>query len=350
MLKKRIIGIILIVITGCSLIIFVPIQIISIHLSSYSTINEFSCFKYKPSSPSSIEKLYINSDVGNVEIRYIDPPVDYYALIDVNIVLNGQKVAGKSYGDYLNITWDNSSSPVNFRLEIISDDWFNPSLWLIQDVSIIVNLRKDIVFDILTNLTKGNFEITVPYPVSIGSIATNVSNGNILYDFEYCSIQENITVNINEGDLTFKINDVEYAHNNIWDLNVGKGNVNFEIFQNRDMGANITGLIKVNDGRVFILYEDNSADIGAILEIPYGDDFMDKDGFPTCISGVPNLDCTRVHGFDYPHIEATTYEGIVYFTSDDLLTNIVKGYYNIRFEIIQGYFDMNLKSIPFLFE
>ncbi len=270
--KKSIIGITSIIIFGFSLIMTIPIAFLTIVLSPYGVIDESYSFIYQPSSPSSVEKLFITADVGNVEIRYIDPTDDYYALIDVDFMMSGAKLARKSYEDYFDIQWNKSSSPANFTIQIISDDWFNPSLWLTKDVNIVVKLRKDVIFDIITNLIEGTYEITVPYEVSIGNIITNVSNGNILYDFEYCSIQGNITGNINEGDLTFKTNDVEYAHNNIWDLNVGKGNVNFEIYQYRDMGANNTSLVKVNDGRVFILYEDKSADIGAILEIPYGDD------------------------------------------------------------------------------
>jgi hypothetical protein len=269
MLKKRFIGIILLVIIGCSLIIFVPIQIILIRLSSYSTINKSCRFIHQPSSPSSIEELNINSDVGNVEIRYIDPLVDYYVLIDVNIVLSGQNVAGRLYEDYLNITWNNSSSPINFNLEIISDDWFNPSLWLIKDVSIIVNLRKDIVFDIETNMIEGNYEITIPGAVSIGNILTNVSNGNILYDFEYGStMQGNITGITNNGDLELKSYNMEITQNCNWLLNITGGNLNIEIYQYKEMGANITCTAIISTGVIDLFYHDNNPNIGAIFYFP----------------------------------------------------------------------------------
>ncbi len=350
MVNKSTIGAILLVILGFSLIIILPIHLISTELSSYNGFDESCSFIYNPSSPTPADSLYINVDEGNIEIRYINPPVDYLVLIEVNIVMVGSKLGGKSYTDYLNFSWYNSSSPTNFRMEIISNDWFNPFLWLTKEVDITVYLRKDIVFDIMTNLTKGDFELTVPWAASIGNLVTNVSNGNILYDFEYCLIQGNISGNINEGDLMFKSYDVEYIQKSSWDISVGKGNVNLEIYQDRDTGANITSLVKVNEGRVFILYDDYSADIGALLEIPYGGEFMDKSGFPVCISGIPILECTLVDGFVYSHIEPTTYEGIVYFISHDLLTNIVKHYYSIRFEILEGYFNMELTSIPSLFE
>jgi hypothetical protein len=268
MSNKKLISITLMVIIGCSLIIIVPIQIISIRLSSYDTINKSCTFIYQPSSPSSIENLYLNVDEGNVEIRYIDPSVDYYALIEVDIELIGKNLAGKSYEDYLNISWYNSSSLANFRMEIISDDWFNPSLWLIKDVSIIVTLRKDIVFDIITNLIKGNYKITVPWPVSIGNLLTNVSNGNILYDFELCSIQGNITGITNKGDLVLKSHNVEYNQNCNWLLTSTAGDMNIEIYQEEEMGANITGTAMIIDGILNLFYEDNSANIGANFFFP----------------------------------------------------------------------------------
>jgi len=62
MSNKKLISIILTVIIGFSLIIILPIQIILIHLSAYDTINESYSFIYQPSSPSSIENLYLNGE------------------------------------------------------------------------------------------------------------------------------------------------------------------------------------------------------------------------------------------------------------------------------------------------
>jgi hypothetical protein len=299
-LKKRIIGIILMVIIGFSLIIFVPIQIISIRLISYDTINESCSFFYQPSSPSPIEKLYINADEGNVEIRYVDPTIDYYVLIEVNIELRGKDLAKKTYEDYLNITWSNSSSPANFRLEIISDDWFNPSLWLIKDINIVVNLRKDIVFDIITNLIKGNYEITVPWPASIGNLLTNVTNGDILYNFELCSIQGNITGITNKGDLELESNNVEYTQNCNWELTSTDGYMNIKIFQHKEMGANITGTAMIIDGGLDLFYNDNTANIGAWFFFPLlsGDFSLDQEGFNIIFEA----EKTWFISFDFPTI------------------------------------------------
>lgn len=344
MAKKSIIGISLMIIIGFTLIVILPIQLILINLLPYGIINDSLSFPYNPSSPSSIEKLYINADEANVEIKYIDPEVDYYSLIEVNLMIIGVDLGGKSYEDYLNIQWNQSSSPANFTISIISDDWYNPSLWAKKEINIILNLRKDIVFSIITNLNEGNYEIAVPWEVSIGDLITNVSLGNISYDFEYNTFQGDIIGNLNDGDLIFKLNNVQYAQNSSWDINAGKGNLHIEVFQYRDIGANITGIFKVNNGDIFILYEDNSANIGAILEIPYGDPFMNREGLPLCIRSVYNTTCTEVEGFDYHQIASDSVIGTVSFTSFDLLANIVKNYYSMRFEIFQGSFGMSLSS------
>ncbi len=346
MANKSDIIVILLVIIGFSFIIIFPISFLSINLSSYGLIEYSDSFTYKPSSPSSIEKLYINADEGNVEIKYVSPPVEYFALIDVNITLSGEKLAGKSYEDYIKILWDESGNTANLTLEIVSNDWFNPSLRLIKEVNILVTLKKDIVFDIITNLTKGNFKSVVPWGVATGDILTNVSNGNILYNFEQCFIQGNIIGNINDGDLIFKSNNVQYTQNSSWNINTREGNLHIEIFQYREIGANITGIFKVNSGDVFILYKDDSANIGAILEIPYGDTFMDRGGLPLCIRNAYNTTCTEVEGFDYDQITSDSVMGTVNFTSFDLLANIVKNYYSMRFEIIHGSFSMSLSSDP----
>ena len=137
MVKKNIIVVIFLVILMISFIIIFPIHLISTELSSYDIIDECYSFIYNPSSPSSNNSLYINVDEGDIEIRYINPPVDYLVLIEVNIAMVGSKLGGKSYKDYLNVSWNNSSSPINFAMEIISNDWFDSSLWLIKDINII---------------------------------------------------------------------------------------------------------------------------------------------------------------------------------------------------------------------
>jgi len=47
--------------------------------------------------------LNLNVDVGDIEIRYINPPVDYYAMVEVHIEMSGNNFAGKSYPDFFEV-------------------------------------------------------------------------------------------------------------------------------------------------------------------------------------------------------------------------------------------------------
>ncbi|NVM46536.1 MAG: hypothetical protein HWN79_16640 [Candidatus Lokiarchaeota archaeon] len=155
--------------------------------------------------------------------------MDYFALIDVDIVMSGAKLAQKSCDDYFKISWNTSSSLANFTIEIISDDWFNPSLWLKKEVNIIVNLRKDIVFDINATVKKGNVKISVPWGASVNNVEVNNVNGNILYDFDNCVIKGNIVGNITEGDFKLKSYNVECTQDVNWTLNNDGGDFNMSL-------------------------------------------------------------------------------------------------------------------------
>ena len=66
---------------------------------------------------------------------------------------------------YFKILWNTSASTANFTFELISEDWYNPALWITQEVSIVVTLRKDIVFDLSMRSNDGNLILTVPYGI-----------------------------------------------------------------------------------------------------------------------------------------------------------------------------------------
>ena len=158
-----ILGIFLVIILAFSVIIIIPILSISNNFSSYKLIEAHPTYNYEPSTPSSVEHLIVSADVGNVEIKYVDPPVDYHALVEVHIEMSGANLVEKSCEDYFKILWNTSASTANFTFELISEDWYNPALWITQEVSIVVTLRKDIVFDLSMRSNDGNLILTVPY-------------------------------------------------------------------------------------------------------------------------------------------------------------------------------------------
>ncbi|MEE9376439.1 MAG: hypothetical protein V3V33_00200 [Candidatus Lokiarchaeia archaeon] len=271
MANKSIIAITLIVIISFTFIITIPILTLSNGLSNYGTIDEFLTIEYAPDNSSPIEKLNLNVDVGDVEIKYIDPPVDYFVKINVNIEMVGSDLAGKSYTDYFYLDGQTTNSSANFTLELLSDSWFDPSLWVMKNVSIVVSLRSDIIFDIMATINEGDFEISVPWGVSIGNVHTNVSTGNIFYDFEYCTLEGNITGIANDGNIELMAYNPEYTRNIIWTYNSIAGDITIDINhsnQYKIMNANITVSLVGNEyGDIILNYYDNTANIGAWITL-----------------------------------------------------------------------------------
>jgi len=244
MANKSIIAIFAIVFVGISLIITIPILTLSSGLSNYGKIDELLTFEYAPDNSSPIEKLNLNVDVGDVEIKYVTTPVDYYAKIQVDIEMTGQLIAGENYSDYFSVVWDITSPSPTFTMLFTSDSWFDPSLLLTQNVDIIITLNANILFDInITINEKGNVHLIVPYAVTINNVDVKTNEGDILYDFRYCTLEGNITGIANEGNIELMANAITI--NNV-DVNTNVGNILYD-FQYCTLEGNITGIANEGD-------------------------------------------------------------------------------------------------------
>jgi hypothetical protein len=272
MVNKGVILFASIIMISFGLIIVFPISILTIHLTQagYDSIDKPLIYSYYSSNSSEIQALNLDIEVGDIEIKYIEPSVDYLVKVEVNIVMSGSNLAGKSYENFFDITpkLENIDSTINFTLEITSDDWFDPSLWPNKNVSTVVYIRKDVVLDIFLLLDDGDFKITVPYGVSIGNLRSKLSKGNILYEFQYCIIEGNITGITYEGDLELKSYNVTYTQNSNWMLNCTGGYMGILISQYKEMGANITGTAIITNSELGLFYKDNTTNIGALFTFP----------------------------------------------------------------------------------
>lgn len=265
MANKSIIAIFVIVFVGISLIVTIPILILSSGLSNYGMIDESLTYKYAPNNSSPIENLNINAEVGDIEIKFVNPPVDNLAMIEVNIEMVGQNVAGKSYLDYFIVEWENTSTSPTFIMELKSDVDQLEVLSLIKNVTIVVNLRADIIYDITATVIRGNVDLIVPFGVSCNNMEINISTkGNILFDVTNCFLEGNITGITNEGNIELKAYNVEYTRNSIWTLITELGDITIDIVQYKDLGANITGNATVfTEGNLYLYYKDNKPSVGA---------------------------------------------------------------------------------------
>ncbi|MHA2131219.1 MAG: hypothetical protein ACW99L_14735, partial [Promethearchaeota archaeon] len=252
------------------LIIVIPSSFLSKYFtrSGYGDINELITCPYFSNNHSEILTLNLDVEVGDIEVKYIKTSVDYLMKVEVKIEMSGANLSRKSYYDFLDITpeLEDSNSTVNFRLEIISDEWYDRSQFSIQQVNTVVSIRKDVVLNLFAKLDNGDFEITVPYGVSIGDLGTNLSKGNIVYNFLWCTIEGNITGITNEGDLWLKSYNVTYTQDSLWMFNSTDGSMDIEISQYKEMGANITGTVET--GLINFFYKDYTANIGALFYFP----------------------------------------------------------------------------------
>ncbi|KKM14325.1 hypothetical protein LCGC14_1707270 [marine sediment metagenome] len=342
MAKKSILAVFLILFLGISLIVGIPIFTLSIQLSTYDVIDvSDDSYMYTTSNSSEIQELNINSDVGDIRLHYVDARVKHAVVIEVNFMMVGSNLAGKTPSEYFSIDWQNSSSPLNFTLELKSESLLDYSSLLVKDFSIIVSIREDLIFDMNIKVKEGDVEIVIPWGVSINDLLVNVTKGDIFYDFEFCTIQGNIIGFVDEGNIDFRTYDAKYTQNSNWNFTLDTGDLTINISQNRDLGVNLTGTAKINKGNVLFLYEDNSPNIGMRFEIPFGSDTDYHPNFPQCLHeyifwGM----CSNVVGFHYNDPDLSSNLSSVKLTSLDFLENRVKYYYDLRFEIFQGSFNM----------
>ena len=301
-------------IIGFGFIIATPIGVLWVNFSSYGVINQPLFFEYLPGNSSAVEELILDVDFGNIEINYVDPPVNYLAKIDVHIKMMGAGLAGKSYLDFFSINeGDTTGSPISFsmkRLSHINELDLNS---LIKNISVIVSLRRDIIFNISTTVINGKVNIDVPVNVRIGNLNVSINNGDILFDLKNCIMDGNITGIGNQSNIELRAREVQYLRNSFWHIKNKEGTLKFDIDQSREMGANVTaiGEVETADAEIQVFYDDFSSDIGAIVTLNHWDEF-----FPThCYN----------FGFDYDVVVSTPETGFR-FTSFDFPT---QDFYNI---------------------
>lgn len=329
MANKTIKTLIIVITLSFSIIISVPILILSTVLSSYGRISKSLLYYYNPSKPTFIKELNINADIGEIEIKYITESYDYFAKVDLNIEMIGEGLAGKSYLNYFNIDWQNESDYVNFTMEIKVDIDLIEVLSLIKSIRIFIFLRADVNCDIGIKVNiQGNTYLTVPFGSSVGNIKANISNGNIQYDLSYCIIEGNITGIIQEeGDLKLKFYNVEYNQNNMWYFNTGIGNIFLDIVQYTDINGNISGIITHEQGNIKFQYKDYSINNGAYFTLYY------NGGDLTLLNQI----VSELVGFDSDHSEE---QFILYLWSYDYPNN---NNYNLLFNNSNGrYLDLDL--------
>ncbi len=276
--------------------------------TTWGEIDYENTYYYEPSSPSSIERININSDIGSILINYNQTPTDYYAKIDLKINIEGILVKGSSFSDFFYpISWENESSPeTTFTLDAKATTWF--IFGIFRQVQINLTLRTDVVYDLHMLTSTGAISMNVPENVivnntilgtSTGSVFLNVSKntsfqgdiglststgpvkfyarevnfthdlitytstGNIVLNFSRCSIGGHLRGTVSTGYISFNSYNMKYEEGYNWKLESSTGNIGVNIIQYTEMGATITGSVQTSTGNINIYYKDNLASIGA---------------------------------------------------------------------------------------
>ncbi|MFW9829560.1 MAG: hypothetical protein ACFFBY_14200 [Promethearchaeota archaeon] len=330
MRNKSIRVIILGIIFSFSIIFSLPIVILSTNLATSGNINKTLQYFYNPSSSSNMEELNIDIDIGDVEIEYIVNPVNYYAKLDINIEMIGSGLAGKSYLDYFDFNWQNTSEYVNFTMRIKPELSLIEVLSLLEVIQILIFLSANVICDIDIRVrVQGDTQIIVPFGISVENIIVNLYKGDIQFDFSYCILKGNITGIIqDEGDLFFKSYNLQLNQNISLFLSTREGDIFIDIFQHNNMKANISGIISHKIGNIHFKYEDDDLDVGAYFILYYNPNDL---GFPRLLDGV--------EGFD--HSPASVLN-VYYLKSYDYLTECN---FNLLFNNSNGLFlELDLKN------
>jgi hypothetical protein len=292
-----------------ALIVFGGISFIVTGFTTAGSIDVSFSFQYEPSSPDPIEDLSINADIGKIIVKYNTTTTPYFAEFDVNLKVAGLFMEGKTYLDFFNPSteWWAESSGI-FDLKVLPDIWFDPSYWFKSyDITIIVTLRTDVIYEIDAITATGAIEMSVPDEVilngtsltsstgsvelttlgntefqgkvglqtSTGSIdlfAKNTnfthgfeaitSTGSLLLNYTNCIMGDDLTGIVSTGSVIFKSYNMYYSKDIDLNLQTSTGSIDAEIYQYINMGANVTGSMKSSTGSIEVIYRDNLANTG----------------------------------------------------------------------------------------
>lgn len=275
------------------------------------SLQESFSFYYEPSSPASIEELLVNVDIGDVQIQYNSSDTPYYVEIEVSIAISGLFMTDTNYLDFFDPYtewWDNTTTLTSFDMNVLPETWFDPSHWFkTYNIDIVVTLRTDVVYNIDAHTITGSLNMNVPEDVILndtllqtttgnvvlrthsntnfqGSLSvqcitggasvigqdTNYTNGfssgtvtgPLLLDLDNCVLGDDLTGTVTTGAITYNTDNITFTQDSSIYLQTTTGEINGEINQNEELGANITCIFGVTTGGIHITYVNNISNIG----------------------------------------------------------------------------------------
>jgi hypothetical protein len=280
-------------------------------VATSGTIEESFSFYYE-GTPSTIEDLNLNCDIGRIDIQYNTSATQYLVEVNVDLKVSGLFVAGRKYVNYFTPAsewWENTTSPTSFDLKVVPGAWFDPSHWFSSyDIEVVITLRTDVVYNLEATTGTGAIELNSAENVTLDGItmnsgtgkvslnflnntmiqaavdietgtgdislygmgtnftqgvATDAGTGAIDLNFTKSIMGGNILANTGTGGITLKTYYMEFTSNSNWNIDTGTGKITLVINQDSGMGANITGTLNTGTGGIEITYTDTSSLVGA---------------------------------------------------------------------------------------
>ncbi len=268
-------------------------------------------YYFESSAPTPVEKVSFNSDVGSIIVNYNTTPTDYYVKLDLYVKISGGFIEGKSFNDFFKRIPYNSSPLINSVPVVTFELEKKPtsSLFLLsQNIIIEVTLRTDVIYDIDTLSGTGSVSLNIPNYIVINNIilktstgsvsiladknvtfngnvrmiartgtiamfakntnltqglSATTSEGSLIFNFTNCIIGNNISGKVSTGNIILRSYNMTYSQNSVWNFETSTGSIDTEIYQNVDMGVNVSGSLSTSTGSIAVIYKDNQASVGA---------------------------------------------------------------------------------------
>ncbi len=269
MARREITAISIMIVFGSSILISIPIILISFGYSPHNNIEYRSPPIDEVFNTSKVVDLNLNIDMGDVDIHYTYSLVDYHMRININIDMIGQNIAEKDHTDYFNIEWEKISNSFTFSMELIPNSGYNDTFWIRNDVMIIVTLNPIILFNINSKINvEGDYNLQVLGGITVNNINLYTERGNNVLEFRFCNIGGNISGKSGAGDIELYLINVEYFQNCVWNLTttprgIDVSDILINIIQDVAINANITGTANTTLGDIILYYTDSTPYVGA---------------------------------------------------------------------------------------
>ena len=201
----------LFIILGLGLIILLPVNVLTENLRSYGEIEKKISFSCNPINISKLGGLKIESCLGDVDIEYEYPPLEYAIKVDISVNMAGKGLASKSYLDFFNISLDYEETYLGVLITLKSEFSLNDIKSLIRDFKILIKINAEAFLNISAKVEYGNINFNAPYAVELKGLDFNITEGNLSYNFTECFIDGIINAYSNLGELIFTAVDLQYS-------------------------------------------------------------------------------------------------------------------------------------------